>query len=457
MMKRQKNLLLLVGVLAVLCVGIFAVTRIEKHIDKVSTVSEDIITADPDTLTKISWTVGGKTLTFTKGDDGWAQDGDAAFPVDQDKISDLIAHFEPLTASFIIHDVTDYSQYGLDKPTDTVTLTTQDGDTTLSLGSYSTMDQKRYVMLEEGTVYLIDDDVEEALSTDHDDFLKTDSVPEFTQITKISRTGDDAFTADYLPKEMHSYTNAYHFYTDDGTYTALSDDKITTFVTRLENLDWSDYATYQASESDLGTYGLASPAATFTIDYETKDDSGSFTVSFGKVGDDKYYCRMNDSAIVCNLSESDFTSLSGTDANALRPSSVLTLDWDKVKSLDFTLDDVTCAITHKGDKFLYNDEEADFDSVQSAVNALSVGTFNSETPGEKKELEFTVTLDNADYPTLTVAAYRYDGENCLVQLNGETLGLVPRSQVSTLREAVTAIALGKADSDSTSTASSTAE
>ena len=164
MMKRQKNLLLLVCVLAVLCMGIFAVTRVEKHIDKVSTVSEDIITADPDTLTKISWTVGGKTLTFTKGDDGWAQDGDAAFPVDQDKISDLLSHFEPLTASFIINDVTDSSQYGLDKPTGTVTLTTQDGDTTLSLGSYSTMDQKRYVMLEEGTVYLIDDDVEDALS-----------------------------------------------------------------------------------------------------------------------------------------------------------------------------------------------------------------------------------------------------------------------------------------------------
>ena len=33
-----------------------------------------------------------------------------------------------------------------------------------------------------------------------------------------------------------------------------------------------------------------------------------------------------------------------------------------------------------------------------------------------------------------------------VQLNGETQGLVSRSQISTLREAVTAIALGKADS-----------
>lgn len=449
-MKRQKNLLILLGVLAALCVGIFAVTGVEKHIDKISTVSEDIITADADALTKISWTVGGKTLAFTKGDAGWQQDGDDAFPVDQDKMADLIEHFSPLTASFVIHDVTDHSQYGLDKSTGTVTLTTADGDTTLRMGSYSTMDEKRYVMLEEGTVYLVDDDVEEALSTDHDDFLKTDSVPEYTQITKISRTGENAFTADYLPKETHSYTTDYHFYTDDGSYTALSDDKIDTFVRRLKNLDWSNYATYQASESDLASYGLDASAASFTVSYESKDGDGSFTVAFGKVGDDKYYCRMNDSAIVCSLTESDYTSLSGTDANALRPSGVLTLDWDQVTALDFTLDDVTCAVTHKGDKFLYNDEETDFDTVQSAVDALNVGTFNAETPSEKKELEFTVSLDNKEYPTLTVTAYRYDGENCLVQLNGETLGLVPRSQISTLREAVTAIALGKADSSAES-------
>lgn len=454
-MKRKKNLLILGGVLAALCVGIFAVTGVEKHIDKISTVSEDIITADPDTLTQISWTVSGKTLTFTKGDSGWQQEGDDAFPVDQDKISDLLDHFAPLTASFVINDVSDYGQYGLDSPTGTVTLTTADGDTTLSMGSYSTMDQKRYVMLEKGTVYLVDDDVEDALSTDHDDFMQTDSVPDTTQITQISRTGDDAFTADYLPKETHSYTTDYHFYTNDGSYTVLSDDKIDTFVSRLKALDWSDYATYKASDSDLSTYGLDSPAASFAISYESEDGDGSFTVSFGKVGDDKYYCRMNDSAIVCNVSESDYTSLTSTDANALRPSSVLTLDWDKVTALDFTLDDVTCAITHKGDKFLYNESEADFSAVQSAVNALSVGTFNSETPGEKKELEFTVSLDNTDYPTLTVAAYRYDGENCLVQLNGETLGLVPRSQVSTLREAVTAIALGKADDSASSAESST--
>ena len=81
-MKRQKNLLILGGVLVALCAVIAIVSGVEKHIDKISTVSEDIVNIDADALTQISWTADSKTLTFVKGDDGWTQSGDDAFPVD---------------------------------------------------------------------------------------------------------------------------------------------------------------------------------------------------------------------------------------------------------------------------------------------------------------------------------------------------------------------------------------
>ena len=38
--------------------------------------------------------------------------------------------------------------------------------------------------------------------------------------------------------------------------------------------------------------------------------------------------------------------------------------------------------------------------------------------------------------------YQYDGENCLAQLDGTTLGFVSRSLVVDLTEAVNAITLG---------------
>ncbi len=446
-MKRQKNLLILGGVLAGLCAVIGIVTGVEKHMDKISTVSEDIVDIDADTLTKISWTADGKTLAFIKEDDSWSQSGDSDFPVDQEKISDLLEHFAPLTASFIIEDVEDYGQYGLDDPTATATLTTADGDTTLEFGTYSTMDSKRYVTLGDGVVYLIDDDVTEELSTDHDDFMQTDAVPDYDTIDSIVATGETAFTADYLPDETHIYTNAYDYYAvDGGSYTALATSKIKSFISKLKNLTYSDYMTYRASTADLSVYGMDAPTETFTVTYTKDKEQGSFALAFAKGKEDgNYYFRMGDSEIICKMDEDTYNDIVATTADTLRPDEALKLDWDAVTSVDFTLDDTTYTITHKGGKYTLDGEEVDFDDIQSAVDSLAINEYNTETSDKKQEMTVTVHLDNADYPTLALCAYQYDGENCLVTLNGTTLGFAKRSLVVDLQEAVNAVVLGGKD------------
>lgn len=427
-----------------LCAVIAIVSGVEKHIDKISTVSEDIVNIDVDALTQISWTADSKTLTFVKGDDGWTQSGDDAFPVDQEKISNLLEHFAPLTASFVIEGVEDFGQYGLDDPTATATLTTADGDTTLQFGTYSTMDSKRYVTLGDGTVYLIDDDVTEALSTDHDDFMQTDAVPDYDTIDSIVATGETAFTASYLPDETHTYTDDYDYYAVDGdSYTALADSKIKSFITKLKNLDYTDYLTYRASTADLSVYGMDAPTETFTVTYTKDKEQGSFALAFAKGQDDgNYYFRMGDSEIICKMDEDDYNDITATTADTLRPDEALSLDWDSVTNVEFTLDDTTYTITHKGDKYTLDGAEVDFDDIQSAVDGLDINTYNTETSNKKQEIAVTVHLDNKDYPTLTLYAYQYNGENCLVALNNTTLGFAKRSLVVDLQEAVNAVVLG---------------
>ena len=442
-MKRQKNLLFLAGVLLGLCAIIGIVRGVEKHIDKISTISKDIVDVDADLLTQISWTADSKTLTFIKGEDGWTESGDSDFPVSQEKISDLLAHFAPLTASFIIEEVEDYGQYGLDSPTATATLTTADGDTVLQFGGYSTMDSKRYVTLGDGVVYLIDDDVTEALSTDHDAFMQTDAVPEYDTIDVIAATGETAFTAEYLPDETHTYTDAYDYYAVDGSrYTALSTSKIKSFLSKLKNLDYSDYLTYRASAADLSDYGLDAPAETFTVTCTKDEEQSSFSLAFAKGEDGDCYFRMDDSEIICRLDEEDYNEITGTTADTLRPDEALKLDWDKVTRVDFTLDDSTYTVTHKGSKYTLDGEEMDFDEIQSAVDGLKIAEYNTETSDKKQEISLTLHLDNKDYPELTLTAAQYDGENCLVTLNGETLGFARRSLVVDLQEAVNAEVLG---------------
>ena len=441
-MKRQKNLLILLGVLAGLCAVILLVTGVQKHIDKITTVDKNIVDLDTDSVTRISWTSGGKTLTYEKTDDVWQQSDDAAFPVDQEKLQELLQRFAPLNAGFEIDDVQDYGQYGLDSPEVTVTLTTADGDTVVKFGSYSTMDSKRYVTLGDGAVYLISDDVAGELSTDRDEYLRADSVPTYDTITGITATGETTFTAQYLPDATPLYTDTYDYYAVDGdSYTALSTQKIKNFVSDMAALPTDDYATYRASQENLADYGMDTPTVTYTVQYTQDKTDGSFTLALGKKGD-ACYARMNDSEIIFKLTEEEYNDLTATDADALRPDEALSLDWDAVKSMAFTVDGTTYTVEHKGDNFTINGDEVDFDAVKQAVDGLKISEYNRETTDKKQELAFTVTLDNKEHPELTVTIQQYDGENCLVTLNGTTLGFALRSNVVSLTEAVNAITLG---------------
>ena len=93
-----------------------------------------------------------------------------------------------------------------------------------------------------------------------------------------------------------------------------------------------------------------------------------------------------------------------------------------------------------GSGYSIGEEEVDLEAVQSAVDALAVNTFLTDEPEKAQEIAFTVYLDGWQAP-LEATAYQYDGENCLVQLDGETLGLVERQLVVALKEAANAVVL----------------
>ena len=445
-MNRQKKLLLLVGVLAALCVVIAIVTGVQKHIDTVTTVDEEIVAADPEALTAVSWTKEGATLSFTQADGTWQDASDAAFPVDQEKMADFLSHFESVHASFIIENVEDFAQYGLDDPSCTITLTSADGDTVLELGDFSTMDEKRYVTLGDGTVYLIEDDLAGYDVTDRDELMRQDVIPGYDTLDGIVATGETAFTVEHRPDEELCYTDAYEYYLNDGgSYEPLDSGKVEGLVDTLNALDRSDYATYTADEASLAGYGLDAPALTFTVTTTLDGTQESHALAFGQDGDGNHYLRMDDSPIVYRVDADAYADdVAAAGYDTLRPDEVLALNWDTVESIDFTIDDSVYTAVKSGDTWTINDSEVEFGDVQDAIDGLTVNTFNDETADKKQEIAFTVHLDSEAFPEVSVAVYQYDGENCLVQLDGVTLGLAARSLAVDLTEAVNAITLGLA-------------
>ena len=144
-------------------------------------------------------------------------------------------------------------------------------------------------------------------------------------------------------------------------------------MTTLKDLDRTDYKTYTADDSVLADYGLDAPAVTFTGSYTTEDkEQGSFSLAFGKKGDN-CYMRMDDSPIIYAVDSDTYTNdIADTGYDTLRPDEVLKLNWDDVKSIDFTIDGTTYTVEKKGDTYKIGDDVVEFDDVQSAVDGLKV-------------------------------------------------------------------------------------
>ena len=158
------------------------------------------------------------------------------------------------------------------------------------------MDEKRYVTLGDGTVYLIDDDLAGYAVTDRDELMRQDVIPDYDTLDGIVATGETAFTRGAPPRRGTCYTDAYEYYLNDGgSYEPLDSGKVEGLVDTLNALDRSDYATYTADEASLAGYGLDAPALTFTVTTTLDGTQESHALAFGQDGDGNHYLRMDDS------------------------------------------------------------------------------------------------------------------------------------------------------------------
>lgn len=103
-MNRAKRIAVLLGVLLVLCAAAVAVLRMEEHQEQIKTSGEVVLQIDPDAVQSLSWDYNGQTFSFHR-DGAWSYDSDAAFPVDEQKITSLLTQFEQFGAVFTISDV----------------------------------------------------------------------------------------------------------------------------------------------------------------------------------------------------------------------------------------------------------------------------------------------------------------------------------------------------------------
>ncbi len=470
MRKKQLTLCVLLAVFVVVSIAAVLVSRHEEKVEQIKNSGETILAIPADTVTALSWTNEEGTFSFTKGDT-WTYDEDGAFPVDAEKISDLLAQFEDFAAAFVIDDVEDYAQYGLDEPVCTIRITAGEEGYTVELGDFSKMDEQRYISIGDGKAYLVKHDPLNEFDAELRDMILDDTIPEFDTAEQIAFTGAESYTISY--DEDGTSICADDVYFTDGK--PLDTDNVNEWLTALMGLDLTDYVSYNVTDEELQAFGLDEPDLTITLDYSSSDEDGTETdagtlilhlsqnpeelAAYEEARSNEEeelpnvtcYARVGDSQIVYQIMQAEFDELTAVSYDTLRHQKLFTADFDAVTSVDVVLEGETYTFTYTppedgGDEdaegtWSYNGENFDIFDFSYALRALSATSFADEEPTGQEEISLTLHLDNEYFPTLTLTLYRYDGENCLATVGGEPVAFVSRSQTVDLVEAVRVLTL----------------
>lgn len=459
-MKRAKKLYGLLGILAVICIATFLVMGYQEKQEKIQESGQTVLELDPDQVQALSWEYEGETLSFRKEEDTWKYEDDDAFPVNQEEIARMLERFRELGAAFIIEDVTDYGQYGLDDPICTIKMETEDQNYEITLGDYSTMDSQRYLSLGDGNVYLVADDPLEDFDAVLSEMIQNDEVPDFEEVSAISFQGED------------SYQVTYQKYTEDSPYTVCEDDvyfkedgenllpldttRVESYLSSMTALDLTQYETYTAGEEDLAQYGLDSPELTVQVSYTQEDQQETFTLNLSRDPEQEpqededpesitAYAQVEGSALVYKITGEEYQTLMKAGYDDLRHTQLFTADTEKITGLEITLDGESYTLTAKGEDNIFltgeEEEELEGDDLVTALTALNLDSFTDQAADGQEEIRIKVLLDSETHPSMEIVLNRYDGENCLAQVDGQNIGLLPRSQAVDLIEAVNALVL----------------
>ena len=288
MKKKSVKLVAAVGVLVVLSGAYVGVKTYVAKQDAKETESEEendetkeIVSISSDDVKSIKFIIDKKEVTFEKDGDTWIKSDESEFPVDQDKLDTLAGSFSSVTAERTLENVEDVSEYELDQPENTITITTEDGETTvIQVGMENDSTSQEYIELnnDSSTVYVVGSTTFQSFEGGLYDFAKSGTFPtvDSSTVTKVSVTGPEA--AYTVEEDENNFWNVTG--TTGGTEETEKADsaKATSLTSALSSMAYASFVNYNCTDEELSQYGLTKPYATITADYQEeveKDSSDS--------------------------------------------------------------------------------------------------------------------------------------------------------------------------------------
>lgn len=289
-MKKNKTLLILLGVLIVLLAAYFALKAWNRQQAEKDEESDAVVVTqiDPAEIKAISYDMGDGERAFEKRDGTWIYTPDADFPLDQSVPETIAEDMGQLKADRELVDGDELADYGLEEPDYTVTLTEADGTVTeIKFGN--TVDDYYYVSLDDsGTVYTVPSSAADNLSQSLNDMAQFDDYPSIGSgnLKKVVITSGETSTVYDSENEEQS-------------------EDISAIAGGLGTVALSEAADYSVADADRGNYGLDNASRT-TVEVTYTEDNEDKTMTLyigGEDGDGSRYVMMDDSRIVYLISD----------------------------------------------------------------------------------------------------------------------------------------------------------
>lgn len=406
MKKKTVKLVSAVVVLGVLCAAYegvnFYVTSQEEKETEENDTSVDLVSLEADDITAVSFTADQNEVEFDKKDDSWTEKSDANFPVNQDTVDSAVKGVASLTADQEISDVEDMSQYDLDNPQNTITLTTADGDTSLQIGMESSNNQY-YVKKEDDdkNVYLVSSSSIEPFMGTLYDFAESGTFPSVTSATITDVKVDKENSYELTQDADNLFWNV-----SDGKTTEKADTtKAGTVTSAIGSLAYDKFVDYNCT--DDSKYGFDDPYAVITVKYteeeqETQTVEKTLTIYVGdETGDDRYV-KVDDSKEVYTITKDSLTDILDSTMSDFYNLTVSYVSSNDLDSLEVQSADGDHTINIVTETVKAEDEDTTDDTDSDTTDESS-----TETSDESS----TDTDSSDDEEETTTTTYKLDGED----------------------------------------------
>lgn len=279
MKKKSVNLITAVGVLVVLSgayVGVktYVAKQDAEEAEADEEESQEIISIASDDVKSVKFVMDKKEVTFEKDGDSWVKSDETAFPVDQDKMDTLISSLSSVKAERTLEDVEDASEYELDQPENTITVTMEDGsETVIRVGMENDSTSQEYIDLnkDSSTVYVVSNSTFQSFEGSLYDFAESGTFPtvDSSTISKVSVDGKDSSYS--IEKDENNFWNI----TENGDTEKADSAKATSLTSAVSSMAYASFVNYDCSDEELSQYGLDKPYAEITVDYQEEVEKDS--------------------------------------------------------------------------------------------------------------------------------------------------------------------------------------